>query len=161
MKLRFLFLTATVISAPVLAPANSRAFASEDAAPAASSSQFYDTRIKSILSSRCYKCHTDRMSGGLRVDSREELLTGGDSGPAIVPGDREKSLLIEAVCQRGDVKMPKGGGRSDEEIADLEAWVKAGSVWSEMQKAQAAEGATPSSPVAPNLVSAQNAGSND
>ena len=78
------------------------------------------------------------MSGGLRVDSREALLTGGDSGPAIVPGDTEKSLLIEAVRQRGDLKMPKGGRLSDQEIADLEAWVKAGAVWSEMQKAQAA-----------------------
>jgi mono/diheme cytochrome c family protein len=161
MKLRFLLLTATVISTPLLAPPGSRALPPQEAAPAPSSPQFYDARVKPILSTRCYKCHTDRMSGGLRVDSRETLLTGGDSGPAIVPGETEKSLLIEAVRQQGDLKMPKGGKLSDQEVADLEAWVKAGAVWSEIQKTQTAEATTSATPSAPNTASVQNPGSND
>ncbi len=102
----------------------------QDAAP--SSPAFYDAKIKPVLSANCYKCHTDRMSGGLRLDSREAILKGGDSGPAIVVGSPDKSLLVTAVHQTDpDLKMPpKGAKLSDAEIADIEAWIKAGAVWS-------------------------------
>ncbi len=66
---------------------------------------------------------------GLRLDSRESMLTGGKRGPAVVPGDPENSILIKAVRQTGKLKMPMGTKLSDAEIADLEAWVKAGAVW--------------------------------
>ena len=63
-----------------------------------------------MLAANCYDCHTDERSGGLRLDSREAMLKGGRSGPAMVPGDPEKSLLIQAVRQTGEkLKMPKGG----------------------------------------------------
>ena len=65
-------------------------------------------------------------SGGLRLDSREAMLKGGKSGPALVPGDPEKSLLIQAVRQTGALKMPKGGRLTAAEIDALVEWVKAG-----------------------------------
>ncbi len=93
------------------------------------SAGFFKERIQPVLAKRCYACHTDALSAGLRVDSREALLKGGDTGPAIVPGDPDRSLLIQAVRQTGSLKMPKGGKLSEQEIADLSEWVKAGAVW--------------------------------
>jgi mono/diheme cytochrome c family protein len=93
------------------------------------SPEFFETRIRPILANTCYGCHTASHLGGLRVDSREALLKGGTAGPALVAGDPEKSLLIQAVRQTGELKMPKGGQLKKEEIEDLVAWVKAGAPW--------------------------------
>src|SRR5690348_4088005 len=70
-----------------------------DDRPTKESVQFFKDKVRPILTQNCYPCHTDAAMGHLRVDSREGLLTGGGRGPAIVPGDPEKSLLIEAVRQ--------------------------------------------------------------
>src|SRR6266404_7932224 len=62
--------------------------------------QFYETRILPILSENCFKCHShqaDKIKGSFVLDSREGLLKGGETGPAIVPGEPERSLLIKAV----------------------------------------------------------------
>ncbi len=70
--------------------------------------------------------------GGLRLDSRAALLKGGNSGPAIVAGDPDKSLLVIAVKQsRPDLKMPKGGKLTPDQIEGLALWVKAGAIWPE------------------------------
>src|SRR5262249_10301638 len=76
------------------------------AAAGAACSEFFERRIRRVLAANCYDCHTDEHFGGLRVDSREALLKGGRSGPAIVPGDPDKSLLVQAVRQSGALKMP-------------------------------------------------------
>jgi Protein of unknown function (DUF1549)/Protein of unknown function (DUF1553)/Planctomycete cytochrome C len=78
--------------------------------------------------------------GGLRMDTREALLAGGKSGPAIVPGDPQGSLLIRAVKQSdAKLQMPKGGAKlADSEIADLAEWVKAGAPWPAGKPAKAA-----------------------
>jgi len=99
-------------------------------APApASFPEFFESRIRPILANNCYGCHTSSKLGGLRVDSREALLTGGASGPALKPGEPDKSLLIQAVLQTGELKMPKGSKLKKDEIDDLAAWVKAGAEW--------------------------------
>src|SRR5882724_3036997 len=104
-------------------------------APApASSPEFFESRIRPILANNCYGCHTGSKLGGLRVDSREALLQGGASGPSLVPGDPDKSLLIKAVLQSGEIKMPKGGKLKPEDIDDLAAWVKAGAPWPDAAK---------------------------
>src|ERR1700676_442584 len=76
-------------------------------AAAAQASALFETSVRPVLAANCYDCHTDERMGGLRLDSREALLKGGKSGPAIVPGDPDKSLLIEAVRQAKALKMPK------------------------------------------------------
>ncbi len=75
--------------------------------------------MRPVLAENCYDCHTAAEMGGLRVDSRERLLQGGKSGPALMPGDPDKSLLIQAVRQTGDLKMPKGGKLKPAEIQAL------------------------------------------
>ena len=69
---------------------------------------FFETKVRPVLAANCYDCHADMRSGGLRLDSREAMLKGGKSGPAIVPGDPEKSLLIQAVRQTGDAEDAEG-----------------------------------------------------
>jgi hypothetical protein len=72
----------------------------------------------------------------LRIDSREALLQGGENGPAIVPGDPEKSLLIQAVRHRHEhIHMPPNKRLADEIIADLAIWIKQGAVWPRTSKA--------------------------
>jgi len=105
----------------------------------ADSAEFFETKIRPVLASNCYSCHSGSKLGGLRVDSREALLQGGKSGAAIVPGDPDKSLLIKAVRQtEAKLKMPMGGKLKDTEVEDLVAWVKAGATWPEAAKAPAA-----------------------
>ena len=82
-----------------------------------------------MLANNCYSCHTASQLGDLRLDSRDAMLKGGKHGAAIVPGDPDKSLLIQAVRQTGELKMPMGGKLKPAEIDDLVAWVKAGATW--------------------------------
>ena len=82
---------------------------------------------------QCLECHGaagKKVKGKLRLMSRADLLKGGDSGPAVVPGEPDKSRLIEAVRYKDvDLQMPPKGRLADAEIAVLEAWVKNGAVW--------------------------------
>ncbi|MEY4484873.1 MAG: hypothetical protein RL693_2325 [Verrucomicrobiota bacterium] len=90
---------------------------------------FFENKIRPILVERCYECHsTDKkQKGNLLLDSKEATLKGGDTGPSIVPGDLTKSLLIQAVkWTSDDLQMPPKKKLNDEQIADLEAWVKMG-----------------------------------
>src|SRR5258708_5184930 len=101
------------------------AAAGQPAQAGAASPAFFESAVRPVLAANCYDCHTDERMGGLRLDSREGLLKGGKSGPAIVPGDPEKSLLIEAVRQTAALKMPKGGPLKASALAALPPWVKA------------------------------------
>jgi len=101
--------------------------ASDDAA----GPEFFENKIRPILVDNCYSCHSQqsqKVKGGLLLDTREGVLKGGDTGPAIKPGDVEASLLIKAVRYTdNDLRMPpKNKKLSSAQIADLEAWVKMG-----------------------------------
>lgn len=90
--------------------------------------RFFKDQVLPILQQRCYECHSHsggQAKGGLMLDSREAWKTGGDSGPAIVPGDLENSPLVKAVQYDG-LMMPPTGRLPDEEIAVLVRWVKSG-----------------------------------
>ncbi len=91
----------------------------------------FETRIRPLLAANCQACHGESAQAGLRVDSREGLLRGGETGPAIVPGDPEKSALLKAVQHaEGFPRMPRG--RAKLAAADIEAlaeWIKTGAVW--------------------------------
>ncbi len=89
--------------------------------------EFYKTTVRPLLAERCYTCHTDARMAGLRVDVREALLRGGQSGPAIVPGRADESLLIRAVSHSHErLKMPPDGRLSDEQIESLRTWITDG-----------------------------------
>jgi len=92
--------------------------------------KFFDEKVRSILESRCFECHSHKsgkMKNGLTLDSRDGWATGGDSGPTLVPGDAEKSLLIKAIRWTDpDLEMPPKKKLPDAEITVLEEWVKRG-----------------------------------
>ena len=93
---------------------------------------YFENKIRPILVARCDRCHgspSGEEKANLRVDSLEALLRGGDSGPAIVPGAPEKSLLILAVRHDGAVSMPPKLKLPQTEIDALTAWVKMGAPW--------------------------------
>ena len=91
---------------------------------------FFEKRVRPVLVEHCYQCHSAEaaeVQGELLVDSRAALRHGGYSGPAVVPGDPEQSLLVKAVRYNNpDLQMPPDAKLPDEKIADLEAWVKRG-----------------------------------
>ncbi|MEO7677743.1 MAG: c-type cytochrome domain-containing protein, partial [Verrucomicrobiota bacterium] len=107
-------------------------FISLRAPPAAADEfEFFEKKIRPIFVESCYKCHSvgaEKLKGGLLLDSKTGILKGGESGPAIVEGDVEKSLLIRAVRYTDkDLQMPpKDKKLSAQQIADFETWVKAG-----------------------------------
>ncbi len=91
---------------------------------------FFESKVRPLLAGNCYACHTDAKSGGLRLDSRESMLQGGNSGPAITPGDADGSLLIQAVSHRHErLRMPPPGKLEPHEIGYLIEWVQGGAVW--------------------------------
>jgi hypothetical protein len=91
---------------------------------------FFESRIRPILVNHCYKCHSEsskQAKGGLRLDSRESVIKGGDSGPAVVPGHVNESLIIQAVAYDGGFyDMPPSGKLSEIQISDLKKWVQSG-----------------------------------
>jgi mono/diheme cytochrome c family protein len=102
--------------------------------------EFFENKIRPVLAQNCFACHTNSQMGGLRLDSRDGLLKGGKSGAAIVPGEPEKSLLITAIRQNTELKMPKDGHLTEAAINDLATWVKDGAVWPEAPKSTQSAG---------------------
>lgn len=86
---------------------------------------------KPLLVSRCLTCHgTEKNDGGLRLDSRQSAIEGGDTGPAMVPGKPEESLIVVAVRHADDsLQMPPKEKLADREIAILERWIQDGAPW--------------------------------
>ena len=112
------------------------------AAPAAgavpTAEEFFEERVRPLLAAKCLECHGDEEpEAGLRLTSRASALKGGDSGPAVVERRAEESLLVKAVRQTGELKMPPDGKLRDDEIAALVQWIEVGLPWPE-----AAGGAT-------------------
>ena len=90
--------------------------------------EFFEKQIRPVLVKHCYECHSaksKKLKGGLRLDLRETSRRGGDSGPAIVPGKPDKSLLIDVIRYQS-LEMPPKGKLPDRVIADLVKWVEIG-----------------------------------
>jgi len=92
--------------------------------------EFFEKKIRPVLVDHCYLCHSSsspQVQGGLLLDSRDGLLKGGKSGPALVPEEPDQSLLIKALrYTEKDLKMPPSGKLPAETIADFELWVEKG-----------------------------------
>src|SRR5262245_43013038 len=94
--------------------------------------EFFEKKIRPVLAEQCQKCHSaeaekaKKLKGGLFLDSRDGVLKGGESGPAVVPGEPKKSRLIRALHHDGDTRMPPKGKLPDAVIADFEKWVTLG-----------------------------------
>ncbi len=105
------------------------AMAVQAAEPNAEGVEFFEKRIRPLLVQNCLECHADKHEGGLRLDSATALATGGDSGPAVAPGNPEASLLLAAVRYQDEPKMPPAGKLPDDAIAAIETWIKLGAPW--------------------------------
>src|SRR4051812_9008551 len=105
--------------------------AAQEAKPSAEAERFFETKVRPLLAEHCYRCHgSEKQKGHLRVDGRSHLLTGGELGPALVPGEPEKSLLLKAIRQDDpELKMPPNGKLQREQIEALTRWVKLGAPW--------------------------------
>jgi hypothetical protein len=107
-------------------------FACPGLAVEVSPNEFFETRIRPVLVEKCYSCHSaeaeknGKLKGGLRVDHREGLLKGGDSGPAVRPGKVQEGTLLKALRHAGDFKMPPKDKLPETVISDFETWVKTG-----------------------------------
>jgi hypothetical protein len=110
------------------------------------SDRFFLNDVKPLIALRCLSCHgPDKAEGGLRLDSREMALKGGDSGPALVPGKPDQSLLLMAVKRTHKIlEMPPKEKLAGKDIAILERWIREGASW----------------PVAPITTSSANIGQN-
>ncbi len=96
------------------------------------SEELFENRVRPLLVEKCFVCHTQSRLGGLQLDSRANLLKGGNSGPAIVPGDSARSLLIQAVSHTHErLKMPPQEKLKEAEIVALTTWIQAGAPWPE------------------------------
>lgn len=98
--------------------------------PPAKSNDYFEKSVRPILANHCFECHGPlKQKGGLRLDSRDAMLTGGDTGPALVPGHPEQSALVRAISYKDELKMPPKGQLAPAQIAALTTWIKQGAVW--------------------------------
>jgi hypothetical protein len=102
--------------------------AEEQPAPTQEQLTFFETKVRPVLVTHCYECHaadSKIVQGGLRLDSRAGLLHGGDTGPALVPGKADESLLIKALRHDG-IEMPPKGKLAASVVKDFETWIAMG-----------------------------------
>jgi cytochrome c553 len=109
----------------------SSAASAGDTKPDPAQVEFFEKRVRPVLANHCFECHgPDKERGGLRLDSRAAILDGGDSGPAVVPGQPEQSRLIRAIHHSDKkLRMPPKVKLADEHINALTAWIKMGAPW--------------------------------
>src|SRR5262245_24113183 len=120
-RARAMTVASTALAVVLSLPAGLRA-----ADPSREQLEFFEKKIRPVMVPHCYKCNAAqaaKVKGGLRLDSRDGLLKGGDSGPALVPGNPAASLLLKAL-RYGDVKMPPTGKLPDAVIADFQTWIQ-------------------------------------
>jgi len=102
------------------------------AEPLAGDVEFFEKRIRPVLAEHCYACHSadakqqQKLKGGLLLDSRAGSRAGGDTGPAVVPKEVGRSLLIAALRHEGGLEMPPTGKLPEAVIADFVKWIETG-----------------------------------
>ncbi len=106
-----------------------------DAEHRAQQELYFENEVRPLLAQSCVKCHgSEKQEGGLRLDSLEHMLKGGDSGPALLPGAVADSLIISAVRYQ-DFEMPPSGQLSEEAQGVLTTWIENGAVWPKRSEA--------------------------
>ena len=117
--------------AALIVALTTRGIPAGEAAPSPEQARFFESQVRPVLADHCMQCHgPSKSKAGLRVDSRAALLAGGDSGPAVVPGNPGESPLVAALHHEGDgPKMPPSKKLPDRLVADLTKWVAMGAPW--------------------------------
>ncbi|MBI1383199.1 MAG: DUF1549 domain-containing protein, partial [Planctomycetaceae bacterium] len=116
----------------LLATASAFAVPIRAADPTPKQVEFFEKKIRPVLTEHCGKCHgeeavkTNKLKGGLLLDTKAGILTGGDTGPAVVPGKPADSLLLKSLTYEHDTKMPPKGKLPDAVLADFRQWIADG-----------------------------------
>ena len=132
LKVRFFLLPALLLIC-----SGSLTFASPKPQANAEQNEFFESKIRPLLSSKCFACHGSEIQmAKLNMATAASFFKGGESGPVVVKGEPENSRLINAVNYQGQVKMPPTGKLKDAEIADLVAWIKIGAPWPDATAAE-------------------------
>lgn len=121
-------MTRSLICLLLLPLAGPMAMGQERATPTKEQLDFFESKIRPVLVEHCYRCHAPEakiIKAGLRLDHREGLLKGGDTGAAIVPGQPAKSLLLKALKYDG-LEMPPKGKLAESVIKDFDTWIMMG-----------------------------------
>lgn len=93
--------------------------------------EFFEKTIRPLLTEKCHRCHgAEKQKSGLRLDTKDGFLAGGESGPAFNADKPEDSLLLDAV-RYGRFQMPPDRKLADDEIKSIEQWLKSGAAWSD------------------------------
>ncbi|HEV8060895.1 MAG TPA: PSD1 and planctomycete cytochrome C domain-containing protein [Gemmataceae bacterium] len=134
----FTVLTALSLGAFFTTPARAQKQPAVDGA-------FFDKQVLPILQANCFKCHGSeaKIKGGLRLTSREDILKGGDSGPAVLLDKPETSRLLQAIRYQDGLEMPPKGKLADKEVAELTRWVTEKIPWGTVVVKSAAPTASP------------------
>jgi len=100
--------------------------------PSAEAIEFFEKKVRPVFAEHCYECHGQKkQSAGLRLDNKTGMEKGTDDGPVVVPGEPDRSALIQAIRHAGDIKMPPKKPLPAEAVAALTAWVKFGAPYPE------------------------------
>src|SRR5580700_6046125 len=104
---------------------------------------FFESDVRPVLKNNCQACHNEKTrTSGLSLASRDSVLTGGNRGAALKAGSPAESLLVQAVEQSGDLKMPPTGKLQPEQVAVIRRWIEMGAPWpSDSAAAKPAKGA--------------------
>ena len=124
---------AALLAVLLVTPIAPRAVAADPAKPPDPQAvAFFEKKIRPVLTQHCAGCHSadaqkaKKLKGNLYLDSRDGVLKGGDTGPALVPGKPADSLLLKTLKYDGDVQMPPKGKLPDAVVADFEKWIAMG-----------------------------------
>ncbi len=133
---------AQIVSALLVVIPSLPALAQQPASPRFSREDivFFEEKVRPLVHSQCLTCHSrEKKMSGLSLETREEILTGGNRGPAAEPGKPDHSRLFQALAFTGDLKMPPTGKLKPEEIAVFQRWVEKGLPWPEDQATRIAQ----------------------
>ena len=127
---KILFLPVPLVLASIGMMGLVGAFAGEgDQTSDAVRESYFEQNVRPLLAENCYSCHGEKkQKGGLRLDSIEAILKGGESGPAVVPGKPDESLLVSAINYAGPETPPRGK-LTGKQVAALTRWISAGAPW--------------------------------
>jgi hypothetical protein len=118
------FILSCVISVPALAQTGD---------PTPEQAKFFTDKVLPVLAENCFRCHSaegGKDKGGLTLDTRDAMLKGGETGPALIPGDIEKSLITKSISYKdADLQMPPKEALAKEQVETLNEWVKMGAPW--------------------------------
>jgi hypothetical protein len=118
-----IFYRLLAISAVVLGMAGTLPAAPGDQA------KFFENRVRPLMAEKCQSCHgREKQQASLRLDSKMGVLSGGENGPAVIAGQVDQSMIIQAVRREG-LEMPPDEPLTEDEIAVFEKWVRDGAYW--------------------------------